>query len=383
MILPADKGKATVIMDTQEYKDKVNRMLSDKKTYEPLKKDPTDTYRRKLIALLKPLKEQGKLSKQQYENLYPTSDITPRLYCTPKVHKEGNPLRTIVDYTGSMGYPTSRFLADILGKLVGLTDHNVNNSQELAQDLGEIFVDEGDIFNSHDVIALFTNTPIEEALDITRERLKSDKTLKDRTKLEVEDIIDLLKFVLTTTYFVFDGVLYRQKFGAAMGSPVSPIIANLYLEDLEAKAIATAPIEAKPKWWKRYVDDILDVLKKDQVKTMNDHLNDIDETRSIQFTYEPEKDGKIPFLDMLIIRKSDGSVKLCVYRKPNHTDQYLNFTSHHPIQHKLGVVRTLMDRCQKLVTEEEDRIEEEKHIRSALKKCGYPEWTFNKVNENA
>ena len=132
------------------------------------------------------------------------------------------------DDTLSMGYPTSRFMADILGALVGQTDQNVNNSQELAGDLGEIFVEEGDIFNSHDVVALFTNTPIEDALEITRERLKKDKTLKDRTKLEVDDIIDLLRFVLTTTYFVFDGVMYRQKFGAAMGSPVSPIVANLF-----------------------------------------------------------------------------------------------------------------------------------------------------------
>ncbi len=228
---------------------------------------------------------------------------------------------------------------------------------------------------------MFSNTPIEDALDIIRERLKGDKTLKDRTNLEVEDIIELLRFVLTTTYFVFDGVLYRQKFGAAMGSPVSPIVANLYLEDLEARAIATAPIDAKPKLWKRYVDDILDILKRDQVSVMNDHLNQMDKTDSIKFTYEPEVNGKIPFLDILIIRKDDGSVKLCVYRKPTHTDQYLNFNSHHPIQHKLGVVRTLMDRCQKLVTDEQDRKEEENHIRTALKKCGYPEWTFNKVKQ--
>ncbi len=100
------------------------------------------------------------------------------------------------------------------------------------------------MFNSHDVISLFTKTPIKEALDIIRQRLENDTTLKDRTKLEVDDIINLLKFVLTTTYFTFDGVIYRQKFGTAMGSPVSPIVANLYLEDLEAKAIATAPPEA-------------------------------------------------------------------------------------------------------------------------------------------
>lgn len=70
-----------------------------------------------------------------------------------------------------------------------------------------------------------------------------------------------------------------------------------------------------------------------------------------------------------------------MYRKPTHTDQYLNFQSHHPIQHKLGVVRTLMDRCNRIVTEEQDRKEEEAHIISALKKCGYPDWTFNTVKK--
>ena len=122
-----------MIMDTQDYKQKVNLMLSDTKTYEILDRDPTDQYKRKLIAILKPIKEQGKLTKQEYDRLYPTSDSIPRMYCTPKVHKEGNPLRPIVDYLGSLGYPSSRFLADILGPLVGCTDKHVNNSGQLAE----------------------------------------------------------------------------------------------------------------------------------------------------------------------------------------------------------------------------------------------------------
>ncbi len=119
-------------MDTKNYKQKVNNMLSDTNTYERLDKDPTDTYKRKFIALLKPLKDKGKLTRQEYDKLYPTSDCIPRLYCTPKVHKKDNSLRPIVDYLGSLGYPLSRFLADILGVLVGSTDRNVNNSHELA-----------------------------------------------------------------------------------------------------------------------------------------------------------------------------------------------------------------------------------------------------------
>ena len=86
-------------------------------------------------------------------------------------------------------------------------------------------------------------------------------------------------------------------------------------------------------------------------------------------------------LDVLIARKSDGHVKLLVYRKATHTDQYLSFASHHPVHQKLGVVRTLMDRCQNLVSEAEDREAQERHIREALKRCGYPGWSFKKVKQ--
>ena len=108
------------------------------------------------------------------------------------------------------------------------------------------------------------------------------------------------------------------------------------------------------------------------------HLNTIDKTGNIKFTYELESDGKIPFLDTLIARKEDGSIKLPVYRKKTHTDQYLHFHSHHPLQHKLSVINTLMDRKDKVITEEEDRVVEEKKIKEALKQCVYPELAFKK-----
>ncbi|XP_072033280.1 uncharacterized protein [Amphiura filiformis] len=139
--------------------------------------------------------------------------------------------------------------------------------------------------------------------------------------------------------------------------------------------------ECKPRLWKRYVDDILEIVKDNQVDNLTDHLNNTDPTDSIKFTYEKEEQGRIPFLDTLIVRKEDGSVKLLVYRKATHTDQYLNFSSHHPIYHKLGVVRTLLDRMDKIVTEPEDRQKEEDNIKKALKMCGYPEWTVESVKK--
>ena len=93
-----------------------------------------------------------------------------------------------------------------------------------------------------------------------------------------------------------------------------------------------------------------------------EHLNSVDSTGSIRFTYKEETEGQIPFLDTLLIRKEEGNIKLLVYRKKNHTDQYLNYMSHHPLHQKLGVIRTLLNRCENVVTEEEDRRQEEEYI---------------------
>ncbi|XP_072035701.1 uncharacterized protein [Amphiura filiformis] len=244
-----------------------------------------------------------------------------------------------------------------------------------------VMIDDGDILNSHDVVSLFTNTPIDKSLDVIKARLESDNTLKDRTKLNADDIIQLLSFVLTTTYFSFRGQIYRQIFGAAMGSPVSAIVANLFMEWLEKEAVATAPLDCKPKIWRRYVDDVLEIIQNDSTQKLTDHLNSVDPTGNIKFTFEEEDQGKIPFLDTLIVRKEDGSLKLLVYRKKTHTDQYLNFQSQHPLHQKLGVIRTLMDRMDNIVTEEEDRKDEEIKIRTALTECGYPKWSLDRVKQ--
>ncbi|XP_072041057.1 uncharacterized protein [Amphiura filiformis] len=174
IILPADKGKSTVVLDKAEYEEKVTTMLGDRKTYEELPADPTQRYKLKLVTKLTGLKKEGKITELKYKQLYPTAENVPRLYCTPKIHKLNTPLRPIVDYTATIGYSTSRWLADILGALVGNTQHHVKNSKQLSEDLAKVVIDEEDILNSHDVVSLFTNTPIDQVLDIVQSRLEKD-----------------------------------------------------------------------------------------------------------------------------------------------------------------------------------------------------------------
>ena len=181
------------------------------------------------------------------------------------------------------------------------------------------------------------------------------------------------------TYFPFKGRFYEQQEGAALGSPISPIVANLYMEDLETKAIQSA--QNPPSFWRRLVDDTLTIMKSSQVESFLQHLNSINSIdHHIPFTKEDSRpDGSMPFLDILITPREDDSLKTTVYRKPTHTDLYLQWDSNHTITSKYGVVDTLHHRAKVICSSPELLQQEEKHLHQALTRCNYPEWVLKRA----
>lgn len=160
-----------------------------------------------------------------------------------------------------------------------------------------------------------------------------------------------------------------------MGSPVSPIVANLYMEEVEDQALKSFRGTA-PTHWFRYVDDTWVKIKTKEVERFSTHINQVDE--NINFTREDIQGNRLAFLDCAVLVEEDRKLNIEVYRKPTHTDQYLHFDSHHPLQHKLGVIRTLHHRSTSIPTSSEGKVKEQKHTREALKTCGYPNWAFIK-----
>lgn len=117
-----------------------------------------------------------------------------------------------------------------------------------------------------------------------------------------------------------------------MGSPVSVTVANLVMEDVEQQALSSFQ-STGPLFWKRYVDDTCTAIHLDVIDMFHQHINNIEP--SIQFTCEIEQDNQLPFLDILLTKHNE-TISTSVYRKKSHTDQYLQFSSHHPLSHSLS-----------------------------------------------
>ena len=165
---------------------------------------------------------------------------------------------------------------------------------------------------------------------------------------------------------------YKQLQGAAMDSPVSPVIANIYMEYFESLAISSSPTLIK--WWFRYGDDVHSATRKDRVNKLQEHLNSIDP--HIKFTIELTGTNRYPVLDTLT-KPTPNSIKSTVYRKPTHIDRYLDYSSNHPISAKLSVIHTIIHRAKQVCSPPQFLVKEMDHLHKVLQDNHYPTQFFN------
>ena len=235
MVLTADKEVTLVVVNKEDYIKKAENLLNQP-TYMLIPADPTNRQKTKLINLLKNIKAEEGIKEETYKRIYQTGAGSPKFIGLPKIHRPGIPLRPIVSSRGTVTYSTGKELARILKPLVSMSQHHVVNTSDFVQHLNGIRLQQEECIISYDVKAIFTSVPIQPAIDTIRTKLSQDKDLKQRASMNIHQIINLMEFCLNNTYFVFQGRYYEQIEGAAMGLPISPLVANLLL----CKAVLTS-----------------------------------------------------------------------------------------------------------------------------------------------
>ena len=278
------------------------------------------------------------------------------------------PVRPIVSYVNHALYNTSKYLAKLLSPFARSIPSFVENSVHLCEILQDVTIDEDEVLVSFDVKSLYTSVPIEPALCSVRTLLENTSIWKGAdTTITVDEVIELLSLCLRESGFKFRDQFYEMTSGLAMGSPVSPIVANIFMSKLEEDAMST--MSAKPKLWHRYVDDVLAIVKRASIDSTLQHLNS--QHPDIAFTMEVESNGRLPYLDATI-RRNGNRVTTSVHRKPTDTGRYLSFDSHHPVSAKRSTVSALLSRALSVVSDSTEQTAELDVVKSTLLKNGYP-----------
>jgi len=214
------------------------------------------------------------------------------------------------------------------------TSH-VENSFQLVERLRGVRLDNRHVLLSLDVVSLFTNISLDLAIDRVVKRLDN---ILHNSNIPNDEFILALKMIFESTYFTFNNVIYRQNFDTPMGSPLSPIIADLVLRDIESRAINVLNVPL-PIYF-RFVDDILLAAPSDSV---NDIVNTFNSFHPrLQFTLEVGGDS-LNFLDVTIV-KLNGNLEFDWFHKPTFSGRYLNYNSQHALSQKRGTIMGMVDR---------------------------------------
>ena len=283
-------------------------ILNDRTKFEKLgpssSHDRTSTAEASLNKFLDELKDNGELSKELYDSLRSTGGTRPRMYGLPKVHKVGAPLWQILSMSGSPQYVTSKWLCKLLQPVrKKYSKWCIKDSFQFIDLLKKKKIGSNGFMCSLDVVSLFTKVPLEETIKICADALYRDDDVEpEYTALSEDSLCSLLRMVTSGVEFSFDDVMYRQTDGVAMGSPLGPVIADIFVGWCESRI----PDEAWPQMYCRFVDDsFAHVDHRQDCERFLEILNSLHS--ALQYTCELENDGRLPYLDVSIEKsKNDG-----------------------------------------------------------------------------
>ena len=234
--------------------------------------------------------------------------------------------------------------------------HKLQSTEDFIYAIKTVKIPEDYKLVSFDVKSLFTSIPLQLALDCIATAIKNSTT---KLPLSTNDLMDLLNLCLTSTctYFQYNGKHYKQLHETAMGSPVSIVVAEIVMQNVEEQAQATQKRTLLLSLW--YVDDTFTAIHKNKIDDFHDHINR--QNADIQLIKEIEENCKIPFLDCFVTR--DNNNKLST--KPTHTDRQLDLSSHNPTSHKATTIQTLIRRAQ-LICDSTDSLANEKSTQTTF-----------------
>ncbi|MEM7163798.1 MAG: reverse transcriptase domain-containing protein, partial [Bacteroidota bacterium] len=309
------------------------------------------------------------------EKLLPKGSRLPHLYGLPKTHKEELKMRPVLSAVQSYNYLLAKWLDKILKPLAS-NEHTISDVFEFAKEIQSTSLTGPEFMVSYDVSSLFTNVPLDETIDILVDRAFENDWMYESHGIRMTrtDLKELISACTKDQLFQFNGTLYEQIDGVAMGSPLGPLLANVFMCHLEQRLEDNSTF---PKFYKRYVDDTVAIVKDESAaRAFLNELNNVHD--SISFTMELQKNDKLPFLGMLLT-KNCQQIATKVHRKQTDKGMLTHFNSHVDQRYKTGLLKTMVNRASKLCSSEVLFNAECEKIKSIFRNLKYPEGILHSI----
>ena len=354
--LKMDKRNGIVLLNTTEYIKKMSVILDDTNKFKKLdfnlngnnhsyEKAPWCKKEKSIYSYInkyiKPI-----VDDKVYFSLIPKGSQPGKMYGMAKHHKTGCPLRPVLSAIDTPEYGLCKWLEIQLKPLLK-SKWIINSNIEFMDSLKTIKPKQGDVCRTFDIKSLYTCVPLEETINMVADDVYSNENLSVFTKSKITKKV--FKNILKTcsqSIFCFNNQVFKQIDGLSMGSPLAPLLANWFVSKLETNLLN----EIQPKMYTRYVDDIFTIFPNEEIANeFNQKLNTLHQ--DLVFTMESNTSNKLPFLD-ISVNLEENRFTTSIYKKPSNTDVLLNFHSCTPQSWKKNLIRQLLIRNNRLVSEE-------------------------------
>ena len=271
----------------------------------------------------------------------PQAASSGRAHGAPKTHKDFTDLpvfRPIINTTTTPHYNVGKFLSSLLNPLT-LNQFNLNDTFDAVLAIKAIppgLFDEGYRFVSFDVVSLFTYVLLKRTIDLVLKRVFDEKLIN--TTLSKRTLKKLISDSCSKTAFSFDNKICDIIDGVSMGSCLPPVLANIILTEFEKPIVEDLIKAGTIKFYRRYVDDTLVLIKPCDIPSVLKKFNSFD--KNLNLTVDKFENGKVHFLDLEI---SESGID--VFRKTTQTGQYTNFHSFEPWSRKTAWIKSLFCRA--------------------------------------
>ena len=373
-------------MNSEDYYSKLDVIVNDSSKFKKL--DIADDSAKASLIISKQrsvnyyvnkyLSDDNGFDKKLRASLTPTGCQPGKLYGQVKLHKGGHPMRPVVSMVGTPEYHLAKFLDDYIKPNIP-KDYMLSSTSDFIDKLKLLSIQGDETLVSFDVSSLFTNVPLMETIDIVIDRVYREDAVITPPFRKV--FFKKMLIMCSQGLFMYNDEWYEQVDGVAMGSPLAPSLANMFLAHLECKVLMnkrSTPFYY-PKLYLRYVDDTFCLFEcKEHYTQFLEILNSLHP--NLRFTVEVATNS-LPFLDVCV-KIDEDHLETNVFRKETHSGVFLNYQAIAPTAWKRGLIFCLLHRARMICSSMCLFFEEVDKLRHMFTRNGYSHRFFDSVYDN-